>query len=1061
MSIYGQECQTVDGGPYYNNNYSGSYTGSANTPITIKVYIWAVTNNIGTTTELQAYQAQEALRQYFNPIGIYFDFCIGSFVGTPSNGWVTNSFDDGINVYVTPGVAGGIADGLVSLNCTVTPVASSAIVHEVGHCLGLSHTFAGGKCPADANSELAPTLDITGNYVNSPNCATSGDFVCDTPAEPSGPGGNECYQYNTGFLNGCEFQNNNNYLDFAGNPYIDPYNALPRNIMSYNGGCRTLFTEGQNMRMRDMIAGAPILANIERPYQTNAIESTISSNTTWDTDRSFNHDVVVEEGVGLVVTADIKFTAGTGIRFERGSWLEIDGGSFDLDFIRESCEPTSMTTWRGIEVETDDNTQSTVILYNNATIKNADVAINILGSGSVWTFIKDSYFINNRISLQASNNTFVQPYVRNTEFKIETGYLPVSQFGQVTLENCNRIFFGSCTFTNTLNSPNSGSAFISFNTGITSIDTDFFGWEKALNINSASDKTAYFNLCEFDLNRIGIVAVNFNNTLIRNSFFDIHTTQYGGIHRGIDIGSSRGTRILQNEFEAFSSNIDSRGTYSVNIQGNQLYNNNKFTGLTIANDVVNGGNGFNGLLFECNDLNSNGRDFDVELGLKNHGSDANAIGNKFSHNNNGDPGSDFTISDFFHDFRYFHEDGNAEETPMFTSGFDATGINDQSDCNYPNVVNDPPTTGTLTPFHVKHTEFTNGINTATNYIDANADGGDTDGLVINVNTNSASNSAQVYNTLMNLSPWVSASIGQAVISNSQYYTESQLASLYVSNSYWLQDEVLYAFVNGPSSPLSSTSVSYINANSSPTDAQSQAYFHLSDLMHGRDVNITNAINFINTVDDSSVNYNDLRTWFDMMTGYHKEIAIAESYMTQHNYTSAVSNLSQKGSSTTYSISERNDINAYLSLLNIQIGIYNDKRNEWNLSSNEYSAIEIIANSSHPIASAKAKDILGYYYGISFPQSNTRNGKTTMYEIAKESMKSLSVYPNPASNSFNIEGVEDYIGMDIQISNIYGDMIYSERITGIKIGENFENGLYIITVTDNGRKVASGKIIIVK
>ncbi len=1053
---YGQDCQTVDGGIYYNNNYAGTYNGSASTPITIKVYIWAVTNSDGTPSEEAILFAQEQLKLYYNPINIYFDFCVGYYTGVVSAGWVTNSYDDGINVYLTPGYNGGFAEAQGSLNCIVPSVSTTTIAHEVGHCLGLSHTFAGGKCPADANSELAPTLDMQGNYVNSANCSTSGDFVCDTPAEPAGSGSSECYQY----LLNCQFQNPNNYLDFAGNPYIDPENVLAKNIMSYN--CAETFTDGQNMRIRDMIAGAPILANIERPYQANSIENSISTITTWGTDRSFNHDVVVEEGVRLVVTADIKFTAGNGILFEKGAQLEINGGSFDLDSNRESCYPSGMDTWRGIEIETDDNIQSTVELYNNATIKNADIAINILGSGSVWTVIKDSYFINNRISLEASNNTFVQPYIRGTEFTIEAGYIPTSQFGQVTLENCNRIYFGTCVFTNTLTSANSGSAFISFNTGITCINTDFYGWEKAVNINFASDKTAYFNRCEFDLNRISFNNGGFRNTLIKKSKFDIHSTQYGGMHKGIHVeGNSRGVRIYENEFKSFLSSIDSRGIFIKNVNGNLLWNNNKYTNLSIANEVENGGNGFTGLLFECNDLNSNDRDFDVEFGLKNHGSTFNAIGNKFSHNNNGDPGSDFTISDFSFNFRYFHEDQNTEETPMFVSGFFATPIGDASDCDYPNIVNDPPTTGTLTPFHVKHTEFTNGINTTNNHIDTNADGGDTDGLVQVVNSDSPNNSTQVYNTLMNISPWVSTNVGQAVISNSQYYTESQLVSLFVSNSYWLQDELLYAFVNGPSSPLSSTSVSYINSNTSPTDAHSQSYFYLSDLMHGRDVNITNAINFINTVDDSAVNYNDLRTWFDMMDGYHKEIAIAESYMTQHNYISAVSHLSQKGSATTYSMSESNDINEYLSLLNIQIGVYNDKRNEWNLTSSEYSAIESIANSSHPIASAKAQDILGYFYGISVPKSTTRNGQTTSYEVAKESMNSLNVFPNPASNSFNLEGVEDYIGMDLQISNIYGDMIYSDRISGMKIDQNLENGLYIITVIDNGRKVASGKIIIVK
>ena len=305
--INGQDCQTLDGGIYYNNNYAGSYSGSSSTPITIKVYIWAVTNNQGTPSEEAILFAQEQLKLYYNPINIYFDFCVGYFTGAPAAGWITNSFDDGINVYLTPGWSGGFAEAQGSLNCIVPSVSTTTIAHELGHCLGLSHTFAGGKCPADADSELAPTLDAQGNYVNSPNCSTSGDFVCDTPAEPAGLGGSECYQY----LSNCQFQNPDGYVDFAGNPYIDPNSVLGRNIMSYNG-CRDMFTEGQNMRMRDMIAGAPILANIERPYQYNAIESIISEDVTWDTDRSYNHDVVVEEGVKLTVTANIKFTEGNG-----------------------------------------------------------------------------------------------------------------------------------------------------------------------------------------------------------------------------------------------------------------------------------------------------------------------------------------------------------------------------------------------------------------------------------------------------------------------------------------------------------------------------------------------------------------------------------------------------------------------------------------------------------------------------------------------------------------------------------------------------------------------------
>lgn len=98
------------------------------------------------------------------------------------------------------------------------------ISHEVGHCLGLSHTFStsGGK-----------------ENISGANCATRGDRVCDTQADP----------YTTA---SCFSATNCNYTGSCQDPtgatnYSPPY----QNIMSYWGseGCTlTHFTTGQYAR---------------------------------------------------------------------------------------------------------------------------------------------------------------------------------------------------------------------------------------------------------------------------------------------------------------------------------------------------------------------------------------------------------------------------------------------------------------------------------------------------------------------------------------------------------------------------------------------------------------------------------------------------------------------------------------------------------------------------------------------------------------------------------------------------------------------------------------------
>ncbi|MEM9050787.1 MAG: M43 family zinc metalloprotease [Bacteroidota bacterium] len=92
------------------------------------------------------------------------------------------------------------------------------LAHEMGHFFGLYHTFE---------------TEFGLEFVNGDNCETTGDFVCDTPADNLGPVNGDC-QYDA-------------YItDANGDPYIPHIN----NIMSYyNDDCIFQFTAGQYNRM--------------------------------------------------------------------------------------------------------------------------------------------------------------------------------------------------------------------------------------------------------------------------------------------------------------------------------------------------------------------------------------------------------------------------------------------------------------------------------------------------------------------------------------------------------------------------------------------------------------------------------------------------------------------------------------------------------------------------------------------------------------------------------------------------------------------------------------------
>ena len=202
------------------------------------------------------------INQHFNPHHFYFSSVGINYIDNSDyisldsmdqEAIISNHNPNAINYYIVQEVISGslsIAGKARSIpethlfirnNYTLTTTSP----HEVGHCLGLLHTHATSR-----------GVETIGGF----NCATAGDLVCDTPADPNLTG-------NVGF--GCIYNGGGGY---------DP---LTDNLMSYApNSCRSNFTEGQEFRMRHALANESILqglnnnscniANIEWDYDDRA-----------------------------------------------------------------------------------------------------------------------------------------------------------------------------------------------------------------------------------------------------------------------------------------------------------------------------------------------------------------------------------------------------------------------------------------------------------------------------------------------------------------------------------------------------------------------------------------------------------------------------------------------------------------------------------------------------------------------------------------------------------------------------------------------------------------------
>jgi Secretion system C-terminal sorting domain/Pregnancy-associated plasma protein-A len=110
-------------------------------------------------------------------------------------------------------------------------VTSHGLSHEVAHLLGLDHTF----------------LKTFGKEkVNGQDCGTTGDLICDTPADPSEPKTDNIDAFDfRPLLSNCQW-NNATKRDVNG----DLYRPLTNNIMAYTHvSCMSNFTSGQFRKM--------------------------------------------------------------------------------------------------------------------------------------------------------------------------------------------------------------------------------------------------------------------------------------------------------------------------------------------------------------------------------------------------------------------------------------------------------------------------------------------------------------------------------------------------------------------------------------------------------------------------------------------------------------------------------------------------------------------------------------------------------------------------------------------------------------------------------------------
>ncbi|GGG59628.1 hypothetical protein GCM10010976_32990 [Bizionia arctica] len=227
----------------YEQEYLNNLTSRrAVTSIPIKAHIIRTTSGTGGLTVSELNDAMDVMNAFYANANMQFYVCDGinyiddstyyNFIDSDEIALTSaNGVSGLINIYFANSATRAASDSSVCGYAyypggpdTIVMVNScalngSTLAHEMGHFFSLRHTHNGG-------TEL----------VDGSNCTSDGDYICDTPADPT--------------LSYSNVTSSCNYVGTDTDANGDTYVPDPNNVMSYSRKeCRTLFSPEQYARL--------------------------------------------------------------------------------------------------------------------------------------------------------------------------------------------------------------------------------------------------------------------------------------------------------------------------------------------------------------------------------------------------------------------------------------------------------------------------------------------------------------------------------------------------------------------------------------------------------------------------------------------------------------------------------------------------------------------------------------------------------------------------------------------------------------------------------------------
>lgn len=853
--------------------------------------------------------------------------------------------------------------------------------------------------------------------------------------------------------------------------------------------------------------------------------TSITANTTWNTDRTLYYNVEIESGATLTIqNCTVLASQLVKIIVKPGGKLIIDNST-----ITSLCDHQ----WQGIEVwgnhlqhqwpYNGSSYYQGYVKIDNSTISNAICAVNLWKPGDLTKtggilIANASFFTNNTNAIRALEYKNFSPgslaemdyqaIMDDCTFEIKSDYNGDYRFFKhVDLAKVKGVRFTGCDFTLSATAPNVDK----YNHGIAAYDAGFSantvcrstqipcpevdydkctfsGFHHAISANNiTSTNTFYVNRASFDNNVIGIQINSVKNFIVVNSLFGVGSTTRPDCSYGIYMESSNGFNIEENTFNkktgALCNNtvgIFTRSTYGID----DIYRN-KFNGLTSGNyskEINYQLDYWTGLEFLCNENTGNFSDFYVEYMplfkgdavQAYQGMSYSAAGNTFSPNATWHfyNGGDYLVG-------YYYRNVSNEipdSTKIFRVTRELVTVQPANFCVSHYGTGDPREKVLLNDEERLQEEYNyamasldyNGVESLYNAL---IDGGSTEMTMTEVNQATPVTMLSVKGELLSSSPHLSEEVLKLVSDRTDVFPDIAIFDILAANLDELKKEELLKYLEEKEDPLPDYMIEILRQVATGTSYKTVLQEEMNK--HSRlKARAANAI-LRSILNSESVNYEDLRNWLDNIGTLEADRQIINSYLAEDNYTTALSlagTLATKHNLSGFDLEVKD---AYLSCLNLVVAIETTGRDYSELTIEEISFLDETIAGNLGYASSLAKSIKTRYNSIAncdcpmIEESNQKSGIINSNKLASDYGFSISVNPNPARNwiTFNYTLPLNETAGVIEIKDLNGKSLKTISLNGNKGQALWDVSdlptCQLIYYSTSGGFITSGKIIIVK